>query len=101
MSVPRRKAGLLLAINRNFSKLISFFNVIPPEVTSDKSLDGHAKGAEMSVRDLASYLHGCNAIVVKRIASDAKGRPVDFPETDYKRNQPGLHVQNFIKITVT
>lgn len=41
-------------------------------------MDGHAKGTEMSVRDLVSYLLGWNALVVKWIASDAKGLPVDF-----------------------
>ena len=39
----------------------------------DKSMDGHAQGTEMSVRDLVSYLLGWNALVVKWIASDAKG----------------------------
>ncbi|MCW7017521.1 ClbS/DfsB family four-helix bundle protein [Escherichia coli] len=34
----------------------------------------------MSVRDLVSYLLGWNALVVKWIASDAKGLPVDFPK---------------------
>ncbi|HCQ0610070.1 TPA: ClbS/DfsB family four-helix bundle protein, partial [Escherichia coli] len=87
MSVPQTKAELLLAIDKNFSKLISYLNTIPPEITSDKSMDGHAKGTEMSVRDLVSYLLGWNALVVKWIASDAKGLPVDFPETGYKWNQ--------------
>ena len=52
MSVPQTKAELLLAIDKNFSKLISYLNTIPPEITSDKSMDGHAKGTEMSVRAL-------------------------------------------------
>lgn len=52
MSVPQTKAELLLAIDKNFSKLISYLNAIPPEITSDNSMDGHAKGTEMSVRDL-------------------------------------------------
>ncbi|HBC6277519.1 TPA: ClbS/DfsB family four-helix bundle protein, partial [Escherichia coli] len=44
MSVPQTKAELLLAIDKNFSKLISYLNTIPPEMTSDKSMDGHVKG---------------------------------------------------------
>ncbi|HDW1614712.1 TPA: ClbS/DfsB family four-helix bundle protein [Escherichia coli] len=95
MSVPQTKAELLLAIDKKFSKLISYLNTIPPEITSDKSMDGHAKGTEMSVRDLVSYLLGWNALVVKWIASDAKGLPVDFPETGYKWNQLGLLAQKF------
>ena len=35
MSVPQTKAELLLAIDKNFSKLISYLNTIPPEITSD------------------------------------------------------------------
>ena len=93
--MPQTKAELLLAIDKNFSKLISYLNTIPPEITSDKSMDGHAKGTEMSVRDLVSYLLGWNALVVKWIASDAKGLPVDLPETGYKWNQLGLLAQKF------
>ncbi|EIW9274944.1 hypothetical protein NUKP32_54570 [Klebsiella variicola] len=95
MSVPQTKAELLLAIDKNFSKLISYLNTIPPEITSDKSMDGHAKGTEMSVRDLVSYLLGWNALVVKWVTSYAKGLPVDFPETGYKWNQLGLLAQKF------
>ncbi|MEL2479733.1 ClbS/DfsB family four-helix bundle protein, partial [Escherichia coli] len=47
MSVPQTKAELLLAIDKNFSKLISYLNTIPPEITSDKSMDGHAKGKRL------------------------------------------------------
>lgn len=95
MSVPQTKAELLLAIDKNFSKLISYLNAIPPEMTSDNSMDGHVKGTEMSVRDLVSYLLGWNALVVKWITSDAKGLPVDFPETGYKWNQLSLLAQKF------
>ncbi|MEX6230524.1 ClbS/DfsB family four-helix bundle protein [Providencia hangzhouensis] len=95
MSVPQTKAELLLAINKNFSKLISYLNAIPPEVISDHSMDGHAKETEMSVRDLVSYLLGWNSLVVKWITSDAKGLPVDFPDTGFKWNQLGLLAQKF------
>ena len=95
MSVPQTKAELLLAIDKNFNKLICYLNAIPSEITSDKSMDGHAKGTEMSVRDLVSYLLGWNALVVKWITSDAKGLPADFPETGYKWNQLGLLAQKF------
>lgn len=58
-------------------------------------MEGHAKGTDMSVRDLVSYLLGWNALVVKWIVRDAKGQPVDFPETNYKWNQLGLLAQKF------
>lgn len=95
MSVPQTKAELLLAIDKNFSKLMSYLNSIPPETTSNNSMDGHVKGTKMSVRDLVSYLLGWNTLVVKWITSDAKGLPVYFPETDYKWNQLGLLAQKF------
>jgi hypothetical protein len=95
MSVPQTKAELLLAIDKNFNKLISYLNAIPAEMTSEHSMDGHAKGTEMSVRDLVSYLLGWNSLVVKWITSDAKGLPVDFPDTGYKWNQLGLLAQKF------
>ncbi|WNU98966.1 ClbS/DfsB family four-helix bundle protein [Enterobacter sp. DTU_2021_1002640_1_SI_PRY_ASU_LCPMC_013] len=95
MSVPQTKAELLLAIDKNFSKLISYLNSIPPDITSDSSMDGHVMGTEMSVRDLVSYLLGWNSLVVKWITADAKGLPVDFPETGYKWNQLGLLAQKF------
>lgn len=95
MSVPQTKVELLLAIDKNFNKLISYLDVIPSEITSERSMDGHTKGTVMSVRDLVSYLLGWNSLVVKWIHTDAKGLPVDFPDTGYKWNQLGLLAQKF------
>lgn len=95
MSVPQTKAELLFAIDQNFSKLIRYLNSIPPDMTSGYLMEGHAKGTEMSVRDLVSYLIGWNSLVVKWITSDANGQSVDFPETGYKWNQLGLLAQKF------
>lgn len=95
MTVPQTKSELLLAIDKNFNKLMSYLHAIPPELTSDNSMEGHSKGTEMSVRDLVSYLLGWNTLVVKWITSDAKGLPVDFPETGFKWNQLGLLAQKF------
>ena len=95
MSVPQTKAELLLAIDKNFSKLVRYLNSIPHERVSDHAMEGHAKGTQMSVRDLVSYLLGWNALVVKWVTSDAKGQSVDFPETGYKWNQLGLLAQKF------
>lgn len=95
MSVPQTKSELLLTIDKNFNKLISYLNAIPPELTSNNSMDGHVKGTDMSIRDLVSYLLGWNSLVVKWITSDVNGLPVDFPETGYKWNQLGLLAQKF------
>lgn len=95
MSVAQTKSELLLAIDKNFNKLISYLNAIPSELTSDNSMDGDVKDSAMSIRDLVSYLPGWNSLVVKWIISDAKGLPVDFPETGYKWNQLGLLAQKF------
>lgn len=95
MGVPQTKLELLSAIDKSFSRLNGYLNSIPPELTLDKSMEGHAKGADMSVRDLVSYLLGWNALVVKWIVRDANGQPVDFPETNYKWNQLGLLAQKF------
>lgn len=95
MSVPQTKVELLLAIDKNFNKLISYLDAIPIETTSERSMDGHAKGTKMSVSDLVSYLLGWNSLVVKWITSDAKGLPIDFPDTGYKWNQLGLLAQKF------
>jgi len=95
VTVPQTKAELLSAIDKNFSQLMGYLNTIPEEMTLDNSMDGHAKGTQMSVRDLVSYLLGWNHLVVKWITSDQKGLPVDFPETGFKWNQLGLLAQKF------
>lgn len=95
MSVPQTKAELLQEIDKNFSKLLTYLNTLSPELASDKSMEGHAKGTMMSIDDLVAYLLGWNALVVKWIRSDAEHQAVDFPETGYKWNQLGLLAQKF------
>ncbi|MCI1898847.1 MAG: ClbS/DfsB family four-helix bundle protein [Enterobacter sp.] len=95
MNVPQTKLELLAAIDKNFNTLLRYLHSIPLEATSDNSMVGHAKGTEMSVHDLVSYLLGWNALVVKWIAADEKGLPVDFPDTGFKWNQLGLLAQKF------
>ena len=56
MSVPQTKSELLFAIDKNFSKLMSYLSAIPPELTADSSMEGHAKGTEMSVLHLMPML---------------------------------------------
>ncbi|EBF7355962.1 ClbS/DfsB family four-helix bundle protein [Salmonella enterica] len=95
MAVPQTKAELLTAIEKEFGKLISYINVIPSELTTVKSMEGHAKGTEMSVHNLVAYLLGWNKLVVKWLTNDEKGLTIDFPETGYKWNQLGLLAQKF------
>jgi len=95
VTVPQTKAELLLAIDKNFRQLMGYLKNIPEEMTSVHSMAGHVKDTEMRVRDLVSYLIGWNNLVVKWITLDAKGMPVDFPETGFKWNQLGLLAQKF------
>lgn len=95
MGVPQTKSELLSAIDKTFNKLIDYLNSIPLELTSYKSMEDHEKSTEMSVCKPVSYLLGWNALVVKWIIRDAKGQPVDFPETNDKWNQPRPLAQKF------
>ena len=49
----------------------------------------------MSVHNLVSYLLGWNNLVLKWLEKDAKGEPIDFPETGFKWNQLGELAQKF------
>ncbi|HDS6908796.1 TPA: ClbS/DfsB family four-helix bundle protein [Klebsiella oxytoca] len=95
MAVPQTKAELLTAIEKEFGKLIGYINVIPSGLATVKSMEGHAKGTEMSVHDLVAYLLGWNKLVVKWLTNDENGLIIDFPETGYKWNQLGLLAQKF------
>lgn len=95
MAVPQTKAELLAAIEKEFGKLFGYINDIPSELTIVKSMEGHAKGTEMSVCDLLAYLLGWNKLVSKWLTNDENGLTIDFPETGYKWNQLGLLAQKF------
>ncbi|MCG8710224.1 ClbS/DfsB family four-helix bundle protein [Brenneria sp. 4F2] len=95
MGVPQTKAELLMEIDKNFDKLMGYLEVIPQGMTSEPTMEGHAKDTMMSVCDLVSYLLGWNTLVVKWITRDEKGQEVDFPDTGYKWNQLGLLAQRF------
>lgn len=95
MAIPQTKSELLSAINKNFDKLIGYLHLIPPELTCEKSLEGHAKDTMMSVSDLVSYLLGWNRLVIKWLTLGKAGKPIDFPETGFKWNQLGLLAQKF------
>ncbi|WP_392433508.1 ClbS/DfsB family four-helix bundle protein [Yersinia sp. HM-2024] len=97
MGVPQTKSELLLAIDKNYNKLSGYLELIPPDLASDKSMEGHAKDTVMSICNLVAYLLGWNKLVIKWISFDEEGQPIDFPETGYKWNQLGLLAQKFYR----
>lgn len=97
MVVPQNKVELLEAINSNFDKLLKDLRNVPLSMVDECSMEGHAKGTEMSVANLAAYLVGWNELVLKWLDRDAAGEPVDFPETGFKWNELGRLAQKFYR----
>ena len=95
MAVPQSKNELIQAIHSNFDKLMHVVKKVPPEKTEEKSLDGHAKNMQMSVKDLLAYLTGWNELVIKWLEKDRAGEKIDFPDTDFKWNELGKLAQKF------
>lgn len=95
MAVPQNKAELLKAINGRFDKLLGVIGTVPAGATDEASMEGHAKGTQMSPANLVAYLVGWNELVLKWLDLDEAGRPIDFPETGYKWNELGLLAQKF------
>ncbi|MGQ5719555.1 ClbS/DfsB family four-helix bundle protein [Pseudochrobactrum asaccharolyticum] len=95
MAVPQTKDELLKAIHINFEKLLRILSRIPADQVTDKSLAGHAKNTQMSVKDLVAYLTGWNELVIKWLEKDSAGARVDFPETGFKWNELGRLAQKF------
>ena len=89
MSVPENRLELLKAIDHNYAALRRTLETVPPETRFEATMDAHARGGRMSVADLLAYLIGWNELVLKWLARDAAGEPVDFPETGFKWNQLG------------
>lgn len=97
MAVPTNKDELLDAIDSNFDKLIKELHGVPLSLVDERSLEGHAKGTQMSVADLTAYLVGWNELVLKWLDRDAAGEPVDFPETGFKWNELGRLARKFYR----
>lgn len=95
MTIPQSKAELLAAIDASYGKVLKAFEEVPAAQARDAVLEGHAKGTSMSVADLLAYLVGWNELVLKWIARDEAGQPIDFPETDFKWNELGRLAQKF------
>ncbi|MBT9372670.1 ClbS/DfsB family four-helix bundle protein [Rhizobium sp. CSW-27] len=97
MAVPQNKDELLKAITDNFDQLMKDLGAIPVAVVHECSLEGHAKGTEMSVANLAAYLLGWNELVLKWLDRHAAGEPINFPETGFKWNELGRLAQKFYR----
>lgn len=95
MAVPKNKEELLIAINTTYSKLRADLETIPHEKTTQKELEGHAKGTNMSVSNLVAYLIGWGELVLKWNQRKQNNQHVDFPETGFKWNELGLLAQKF------
>lgn len=95
MAVPQNKQELLDAMRSSYQKLAVDLASVPSELAREATLEGHAKGTQMSVADLVAYLIGWNTLVLKWCDGRAKGLPVDFPETGYKWNELGRLAQTF------
>lgn len=95
MAIPACKSELIDAIRINYQKLLAELDGVPEALSCEPSLEGHAKGTQMSVHDLLAYLTGWCELVLKWHAGKAAGAPVDFPETGYKWNELGRLAQKF------
>ena len=97
MAVPQTKGELLAAIALEFGKLRKALDDIPEGTVHTRTMEGHAKGTMMSPFDLVAYLAGWNELVLKWLARDAAGEPVDFPETGFKWNELGRLAGKFYR----
>ncbi len=95
MAVPQNKNELIRAIDTNFDALVKTVHMVPPDRFDEKSLEGHVKNTQMSVKDLLAYLTGWNELVIKWLEQDRAGVPVIFPEAGFKWNELGRLAQKF------
>ncbi len=95
MAIPTNKKELQAAIITGYEKLKKELLSIPAELTKNMELEGHAKGTQMSMNNLVSYLIGWGQLVLKWNKKKDKGLEVDFPETGYKWNELGQLAQKF------
>ena len=95
MAVPQNKQELLDAINTNYERLLCVIRRVPAHWVNECTLEGHAKGTQMSAANLVAYLLGWNELVLKWLEADAADKTIDFPETGFKWNQLGQLAQKF------
>lgn len=95
MPVPTNKNELLTEIKSTYQKLRIDLESIPEALVYTKNLEGHVKGAKMSICNLVAYLIGWGELVLKwNKIREQKNEP-DFPETGYKWNALGKLAQKF------
>lgn len=97
MPIPHTKAALLQAIESGFSKLHEELLGVEAARVTERSIEGHVRGSQMSAIDLLAYLVGWNELVLKWLDRDASGRAVDLPETGFKWNELGKLAQKFYR----
>lgn len=97
MAIPQNKNELLDAIEKTFSKLLNDLHAVPAMLVDECSMEGHARGTQMSVANLVAYLVGWNELVLKWLDHDKVGEPADFPETGFKWNELGRLAQKFYR----
>ncbi|MGE6396735.1 ClbS/DfsB family four-helix bundle protein [Chryseobacterium scophthalmum] len=95
MAIPSNKEELIIAIESNYKKLKAEIDSIPEDLSDIKTLEGHSKETEMSVKNLISYLIGWGELVLKWNSKKELNEIVDFPETGYKWNELGKLAQKF------
>ena len=95
MAIPASRQELLNAIETNFDRLCKDLGTVSVSRCNETTLEGHAKGTVMSVHNLVSYLLGWSELVLKWIEKDAKGKPIDFPESNFSWSQLGTLAQKF------
>lgn len=95
MAVPSNKEELLHEMDKSFFMLIKKLDELPEQKASLKNMEGHAKGTQMSPRQLVSYLIGWGETVLSWHQQEALGQEIVFPSQGYKWNQLGLLAQKF------
>lgn len=95
MAIPTNKEELIIAIESNYKKLKAEIDSVPKDLSDVKTLEGHSKGTEMSVKNLISYLIGWGELVLKWNSKKELNEIVDLPETGYKWNELGKLAQKF------
>ena len=95
MPIPQNKEALLLAIKDAYQQLKIELEGIPMELTTQKTLTGHAKDTTMSICNLLAYLTGWANLVLKWYDKKQRNQVVVFPEEGYQWNQLGILAQKF------
>lgn len=97
MAIPQDKAALIAAIDTEFGKLLKTLAEVPDTRVHERTMEGHARGTQMSPFDLVAYLTGWSELVLKWLERDAAGAPIDFPETGFKWNELGRLAGKFYR----